>query len=1215
MNNNYIEVKSPSEIDLDNNAVIEASAGTGKTYTIENLVIRIILEKKVQLNKILIVTYTEKATGEMKGRIRTKLLEKINTGIEHNSIPEQELELLKTSIENFDEASIFTIHGFCNRILKEFAFENKKPFEVELTDDKIIYKKVLTRFKRKNWYELFGDSFEYILSISKYSENTDSTILKLCEDYKQNSEIILPDISICESIAGSGNIIGHFREVCETLRKALGEIDNDAPSTSEIAVNYNSARKGKRKKESIDIVIFLLEIFSRYGQDDFFTTFQKIAEVINSTDYTIIRDNIEKADNNLDERITLIVDSLNRLELWKYYFIIKTVYEIKNAAREFKTEKSLISYDDMAPELLQNISSTDQNQSLISSIRKKYIYALVDEFQDTDSIQWNIFKKIFLDSEQEHKLIIIGDPKQAIYAFRGADVFAYFEAKNYMLEILKANLYILKTNWRSLPGLLDGLNHIFNNAWFSNPGIQYLPVNSPEKPGANIISDSSGRAPVTVVSLSQKIETASSAGNEYSRFIADECRFLLSDSSVVIAVKDKKGKFIERNLRADDICILVRKAENAQSIEKELKKYSLPVSYYKKQGLYQSIEALNLLITLKTLAYPEKQSYCKSAMLTEFFSFDINEVCFNPEILDIPGIRNLLSNWRSLAIKRKWSYLFSSMLEDSGLIFNKSQEYLYERSMTNYRHIMQNLETEAYTGHLDIISVYELLNRYVTETLKSSEDSDLHKIETEQPKIKIMTIHASKGLEFPIVFAAGGLTARSNHQYYKYHNERGDVCYDLANSNKEIFKLEELREDEQLFYVAMTRAVYKLYLLAFTPKRNAQSGFGIHSLAPRLNNAVASGNKNISITSYPDEKKTKDGNFSNSPVFKENNISKISKNETEKKYININCYEQGSIDSDKINEILDESYEKYYHRKKIITSFTGLKYIKENYSREYTRPDSSSSGENEYRFEDEKNSPAQEYEKNLLQIKNADNFNKNMDFLLPAGKTIGTILHRILEIIDYSATAKFNSYNEIIESETFSELIRKILRENSIIEFEYEKSGAKKNEFYLSEISKIIFNALHTPILNDFRLCLLNNSDRLTESEFYFPIRNKIAGGCQKYINGSIDLIFRNNGKYYFADWKSTRLSTDYSKENIKNDIVSEHYTLQYKIYSIAVIRWLAVNIADFNYSRDFGGIFYFYLRGMNGCDNKSGIYFERQENLSDIINYENDIANFLERR
>ncbi|HPO50649.1 MAG TPA: UvrD-helicase domain-containing protein, partial [Spirochaetota bacterium] len=441
------------EIDIDKHNIIEASAGTGKTHTIQNLVVKILSEKDIDLREILIVTYTEKATGELKDRIRGELENRIKN--ENDAVF---LEKLKSALKNFENCSIHTIHGFCNKIIKEYSFETGLSFNNEIVDDSEIYKKSLKKVMREKWRKKYGDVLTDLLLFSEYPDidarlrisSFEKNVINIAINFNPQKETLLPneDLDIVKETLNLKKDIG---ERLEILRKIVGNINEYEIKKSEFYTKYDNICQNKQKKGRFEnIIIPLLEILAEKenqanGYFDFIRALEKWPTFADNGYFNSLifygGKTRGKKEESLSENFPELEKIINILENLridygaekrskiKSLFLKETIYDLKEQATKDKRENSQLSFSDMLYLLNEGLD----NPELLYKLQSRYKYAIVDEFQDTDPVQYEIFTKIFLKSP-ENRLFIIGDPKQSIYGFRGADVYTYFKAKNDLLK-------------------------------------------------------------------------------------------------------------------------------------------------------------------------------------------------------------------------------------------------------------------------------------------------------------------------------------------------------------------------------------------------------------------------------------------------------------------------------------------------------------------------------------------------------------------------------------------------------------------------------------------------------------------------------------------------------------------------------------------------------------------------------------------------------------
>jgi len=1234
-------ISSYKEIKLDRHAVIEASAGTGKTYTLECLVVELILKEGVSLEEILLVTFTEKATSELEMRIRRKLADALK-GAENNG----QHERLKDALDNFDRASIFTIHGFCQQVLQEHAFDSRTPFAHEVVDDAALYRQLLRRHMRTVWPRRFGERLGDLLHFSGYPGwkqkdecEWENKVVNLALRYNREAGVrLVPDFS---SEAPLDEILKRIKEVLDRIAEAGGDIDPNDPKRCGLYRNYDRLNVHGRQKGSIlaKIIAPLLQCVIKNVQGQFnLGHLQKFFLAAESytrycdVGFACLTDvSWNKAgDNRADvcPYLENIVRSLEELKgAWeqsKLYLPVQTAKALREEAFRFKREQGLISYDDM---LLLVYLALQDNPGLVAALRGRYRYALVDEFHDTDPIQWEIFKTLFLAGREPNRLILIGDPKQAIYGFRGADVHTYARAREELGQRGDSARYSLGTNWRSTPGLIAALNHLFEEgAWFSASSLAgFEPVKPPEEAErqTRLYRDETGRAAITVVDLGRE-DSGSRARSRMARFIAKEIKRLLEPAAEAGAVGSRlvigMGGEI-RPLCAGDICIAVRAKHEAVPIEKELSQARIPYSFYKKPGLYESAEALHLDVLLSAIADPADESALAKALLTDFFHVPLERLA---EYRDLPPdhpIRTLFRRWNELAEGRRWAKLFQSILEDTSVLLSPgkstespdSKEFdpYRDRRITNYQHIVQELLRDAIQMRLDFAGVCEHLGRLRRKTAPRERDEDLHRLETEQPKVQIMTMHTSKGLQFPVVFVAGGFTGGcKDEDYYKFHQD-GHIIFDLTKDrrNREAHLRERDQDNRCLFYVAFTRAMHKLYL----PKHRQGTK------VPEPGSAPAAGFLFDAL-----EEAWPDGKGDANARHVDDRGRSVDQNEQPLQPaldpLSDKTPQESPPPSVALPEPLFPKEDPDFRSRKIeVESFSSLHERLARIGADRLAIAASDTASVEYESEEiplVDESPELVIEATLQPEEKP---------LLPPGAETGSMLHDLLEIIDYETVAQATAPEALLapNTRTFVQIDQALLR-YALADPEPLESAEDPRRRCRQETAGLLWNALHTPLTAEgqvFCLGQVKGCDRLHELEFYYPLSFFDASGSMRkgferlgfdlseefFVHGFIDLVFRLKSKdgahrYFLLDWKSNTLTTGYDPESLNASMADAGYTLQYKLYCLALLRWLKRSVPGFDPERHFGGVFYLYLRGLTGAAESGGVYFDRPGDEDSIL-------------
>ena len=1203
----YESVYDFNQIDLTRHGLIEASAGTGKTYTIENLVVRLLKETDVELENILLVTFTEKAASELKIRIREKLEGELDNSKDKTKASKK----LRDALDTFDKAPIHTIHGFCQTVLRDFAFENSVLFQTEVINDAPLFETLLKEQMRKDWPEIYGGHLKEILEISRFDQRKSSfldTIIKLAQSlHKAAGDRLLPDLKG----RGFKKIKEDIASVCMEIKALLGSDGEFARGHAKL--NFNA---GARKNILENIVVPVENYFeeAEEGKFDIRTLSDLMAEVEDTKSSgrkgleCLVPEKWNKGGANLEvcpnlEAVKHKLEKLNtRLNDLQYTLPVEAIHRLQDDVSRTKQGHGWISYYDMLS-LVEKALYGDNSSNLLDKLRNRFKVAFIDEFQDTDPVQWRIFRKIFIDNRDndlQNILFVIGDPKQAIYSFRGADVYAYLSAKNEMERLEKkgrARLYSLSVNWRSQPELITAFNNLFcGEIWFKPQAlagefeIGYQKTGCPEKnemPG-EMIADNSGRPVLNIVDLSEA-PSPRPAKPRLAKFVAKEIQHLIFSD---IRIKEKGRD--ERTIGFGDICILVRSRSDVPFIEEELAREKIPYTFYKKPGLFVSDEAVYTSLLFHAILDPGDSSEVKKALLTPFFGFKLAELFAYEEMPPSHPVKEMLFKWNGYAMSRRWSHLFQSLVEDSGLLSRETVESGWDRKYTNYQQIFEYLEEVAYRKNLDFRGMSAILAVYRNRSLDAEEGVDIHQIETEARKVQIMTMHVSKGLEFPVVFVAGGLTQPASYQdkYHTYHEiKKGESSSEISrivdlakSSGGGRHESEKMDEDKRLYYVASTRAQFKLYLPFYIHKTNAPwLGPVCTQLSPAL------------LDAFPGSEADKGVLW----LMADHHLGALTAQTGYEK-----TPRQTTIPVGEAFELL--SFQESYEQRRIkLDSFSSLH--KKMFELDETR-------EKDVSFQTEQRGKEDDEGFASLGME-AVSGEKDLDEV-PGGIDVGLMFHDILEHIDYGVVLKAITHNR--------DPLLSLMHDEGTREIILGQMEAHRVDLrWKDSVCRILGDTLTTPVASvadNFILAHLKEEDRLHEVEFYysFPsrvIRPDMIPDCEisnRFIRGFVDLVFRKDRKFYIADWKSNYLEIGYDFESMGKSMDHADYHLQYKLYAVAVLRWLKQTMGDqFDPERDFGGVFYFYLRGM-GRGEGTGIYYVPPDELGTLEELEEEIATLL---
>jgi len=1180
--------------------LIEASAGTGKTYAISGLFVRLIVENHFTADQILVVTFTKAATEELKERIRKKLIQAkeafikgaskenfINELVQKTDHHKQAADRLQDALVDFDRAAIFTIHGFCQRILHENAFETQSLYDTKLiTDEKSLLLEIAEDFWRKELYKQSAEFINYVLKSKKLNGPED--FLKLLYMAKTRDIKIIPDIKK----AKIKNL-----EVYQEAFKRLKLRWNDSRDEVIKLLNDPSLKAN---------IYGRLKVISLSDQMDHFTApkstgFPLFDKFINFTTAKINKSTKKNQNSvfheffNFCDELYLIYSNLEN-EFFHYLLFLKTqIFEYaKFESNKRKKKKNIQFYDDLLYNVRDALRQNGKGgkNALASSVRQKYKAALVDEFQDTDFIQYEIFTRLF--SSKESSLFMIGDPKQAIYGFRGADIFSYMKAA------LTADVkYTLFENWRSNPGLITAVNTIFSNV--------KLPFIFDE-----IIFDKAEPAKKPDFKPNVKPDVKPDIKNDRQNallklwYLKSKEKKPVNKSDAVMLIANAVAGEIARitshtdhPVQSGDIAVLVRTNKQAKIIKNSLSKKGIPSVLYNAGNIFDSDEAVEIERVLSAIAEPGNERRLKSALVTRIFGVSAHELDSAKNMATgletwMASFREYFKVWSRYGFIRMFR-LFMTREEVKKRILSLDDG---ERRLTNLLHILEILHKESEENNAGMTGLIKWLSEQRDPLTPRLEEHQL-RLESDELSVKIITIHKSKGLEFPVVFCPfcwESSLAKNKEIIFHDINRNRNLTFDLGSNEIEghtaLAQNELLAENLRLLYVALTRARELCYLVwgRINKAETSAMAYLLHDLFHDKNivktDQIVSELKERFIRLENEEimeglKRISDR--SNSAIELSlmpgaNDLKYKSVTEKDKKFI---CRKfKGKIDwtwkvssysSLVSGQIPDDELPDHDAFNKSPQHQTG-KYI--------------------------------DFQSFTRQFEQSDLTEKNDIFSFPKGARAGIFFHDILENLDFKEDAS---------------QIRESLVKGKLQEYGFDLK-------WENTVCDMISNLISTPLLEDqkgFVLSSVESANRLNEMEFYFPLKTvtpqKLSkvfsdhGGIripsdfpsrleklsfmpsEGFMKGYIDLIFHLSGRFYLVDWKSNYLGNhieDYSKDSIDETMNKDLYVLQYHIYLLAIHQYLRLNIPKYSYESDFGGVFYIFLRGMDKSRGpKFGVY------------------------
>lgn len=1234
-------------IKLSGKHLIEASAGTGKTYNITRIYLRLLLERELTVEQILLMTFTKDATQELRGRIdafiRLALSDwdvlceedgyfaSLNKRIEQ---PKREF-LLKRALLFLDEAAIFTIHGFCQRVLNQYAFTSGLPFNANMAANS----SEITLQVCQDWYRSLAKSdHESFMLLASFWATPDSFLSSFSKAIGHTSTLSVVDVESIEA-----EFIALVRLAAQTLTANSDLFENG------LILVKKGAEQEKRREELSQLKIWLESIISKelslldVGEgkvkmpDGFFdgkryarSTYK--AELLDAfAPVKEVKEQIKKIANNINKAKAFAIVQLG-------------IYQIRQQVIEQKKALNLLDFDDLINTLadcLQSDDSTDDNSHLLAKqLLAQYPVALIDEFQDTDPKQFGILQSIYYGDNAKQAnagLFLIGDPKQAIYGFRGGDIFAYLNARSGC-----DHHWLMDTNWRSTPQMIAGYNQFFtykrdesliascasqHNESVFGFGIPYLPVLAGKKtqklPQAQHVTLDSDKAlqfiHFTHNEISDDTKPQSNKISQSSRpMLANWCaNEILSLLSPKVASKDQTGA--ATTVKPKDIAILVRDGAEARDMKHALQQAGLDSVFLSdRANLFHSQQAKQLLGLLKGVLLPENERLFVAALSCGLLGFDAKKLYqLQQDEMAYQTLKFAFVDYRTQWQRQGFITMAINLMHNLLDVPQNNKD----RCLTNVLHLFEILQAAS----VRLSQGQELLHWFEQQCNLETNDVEAElRLESDGDLIRLITQHGSKGLEYPYVFIPFACRHKDplkfgnkSVSYLEYHNAQGELCLSLDGSKeaKKAMSNEAYAESIRLLYVAITRAERRCYVLCcafdayhLSPlgktlqfqeqesiikplqvlKASAEHAIGIREISldcsPSMDDEVALNQQDLALLGNETQ------GFANATVS--NFIGKIERDWWLSSFtaISRNIRHAGVSNPDRDTDTAASQ---------VGALNTGV------------TPDGTEHDDGE-----------------------------QICFKLAKGAHTGNLLHDILEQTDFSEP----DWQESLEKPLLA-----------YGELSASNASDKGTAFTSDELIHWLEQIIRAPFIasnHAERGCLADIAINRTlrESEFYFPMqgegtnalanlltdhrnsaqritsdgtsmntnvgvnsgKSKILNNTLKYpvmlpsykklsgmMHGFIDLIFEYQGKYYLCDYKSSHLGDnfkDYQFNALLDNVEKNYYDLQYLIYSLALHRYLKQTLADYDVNEHFGGVYYLYLRGMTTKPEHTGagVYYRK---------------------
>ncbi|MBL8029496.1 MAG: exodeoxyribonuclease V subunit beta [Fibrobacteres bacterium] len=786
---------------LSGTNLIEASAGTGKTWTLTRLFLRLIVENEFPVDSILVMTFTNAAAHELRHRIRGALnlaIEGIdpdlNAYIDRHG-RDKSLLRLKLALHRFDTAPIHTIHAFASSVLASYALESGQPAGLKLAQGK--EEKELLDIAAADWWRINIATLP--TAWLKFLGAPQPDIFRTTSKEASPFTILYPDISgenpDWEQIGiDAENLFTSFKKSWNDERTEFYEYLCDVKIFKGNKVRASYADGWFAETDNF------CSIDSIFSIDALPASFTKICR---SNLEISIKNGSALREFRTIEKIDKLTESFANLRSRMVHLKTKATEDIRRIFNEMKRKQGLTTFDD----LLTNVYSGLSGKLLKNALTKKYKAALIDEFQDTDPIQLKIINTLF--GTVERPLILIGDPKQAIYQFRGADLHTYIQATQSLPEESKLTI---STNYRSDIRMVEGVNALFSDTRITNPfiieGLKYHKIEADTRSEENRKftvngKDSSGITLLELVSNDGKQIGISDARKRISSATAFAIASILSDSAT------GRISVCGRAVKPSDIAVLTRKNDEAEQIREELALLNIPAITDAEKDLFMSDEAFELRLFMAAVIDFRSRNSVIPFMLSHWGGFKPNDIlAFEDDSTEFTRQTSLLKEIKEIWETDGFAGAFEHFCRGSGLRERLIKYETGERAVTNISHLSEVLsEVEA----RDSLKPHTLLsfldNSMNTETL--GREIYQQRLERDDNAVTVQTIHRSKGLEYPIVFSPFLWSAgKGPRAPFVFHDDKGNRVLGIDNDDTALgaATLESRAEGVRLLYVALTRA-------------------------------------------------------------------------------------------------------------------------------------------------------------------------------------------------------------------------------------------------------------------------------------------------------------------------------------------------------------------------------------------------------------------------
>lgn len=1202
------------DIQFEGLHLIEASAGTGKTYTLSSLMVRIFLEKYLP-SQVIATTFTRAAAAELKSRIRLRLVEVLEYLEPFRDVLEQDIQVqalqqsdplkqqvlqkfapriayacerLKLVIDQLDELFVGTLDSFSQKLLREFAFESGKIERTEITDDAKSYTRQLIHDVLREWiqtqpqqvidalYSVGGlKSVDHFVGMVESSLNFSSAQFKLPA---------MPEIELAQ--------LQQWQQQAQQieLNTLADYFQLDGMYYTHInGASFRNNAFHKLFSESLPVLLGAIgsaenvQVFDVYFADARDAVFKFLEKLENQKIFKKCPVDIAEGFYQHPTLLQLqsLFQSLQRtqqaFEQLQVYLKAYLCIEVKKRLPQVLQQKGETTFSQQIKTLSDALKG-EQGQRFAVFVQARYPLILVDEFQDTNQDQDDMLANIWRHPQRYQKgcMIMVGDRKQAIYGFRGGDMLTFLNAYQDVMS-KQGHEYKLIHNHRSVKELVEVVDVLFQRQIDFGEQVMYDPIQAGSRPHPALIENTqSNPAPLRWLQLQE--------GNEQATQVAWQIQTLLNQAYL-------KQLYLEADvataINEDDIAILSRSHRQLDEVQYVLERMGIRVNRPSKRSVFDSAIAKDVGALLTALLHPYDEAKLKRALLSRLFGFDLTRLLVLEQSVEglsyyIQQFDDIREMWLNQGFLSAWQRCLNQFGIWQQLVAAQSKDN--ERAVVNLRHL-----TDLLSQHSEQVQGSHNLYHWYLKQLNSPSDREWeleHKLSNEAG-VQLMTIHQSKGLEFKIVFLLGANKAFAEVQKSLNFStteiqlpETGQTRIQrvVAVADKNFLQQAELDQHQQralaeqnrLWYVALTRASHRVYAV-FEPEKGDK-------------------NKHSGLAFW---KNQGDGfqhpySMELSPILERPQAVQL---QQAQQHVVVSAQPLPS--------------QRFYARGK--TSFS---YLAQHLKHKANRVDRMANIDADFEQAED--------ELNLTEIETISGTQPIawIKQYFPKGTLAGNFLHEIFEQIDFQQPSTWVEEIRRRFKNTYQSLWLELLQQYQQHFPEQENAEQQLYQW----IAEWLHEVLQTPLNQDFQLQQLDAGQYLSECPFYLALSDRVLAmqrvqqlfeeygidmpelleaKSARYLNGSIDLVYFDGQRYHIADYKSNYLGAeqgDYQQAQIAESMSLSSYWLQAALYLVALHRYLTVKLQNYDMQQHLGGASYLYLRGMNGQAQQGYFYWKPED-------------------